>query len=98
MGNPENELNIPVMFRLIRELWIVTDHHKNPIQYLGRYFFELSKGGIAKEVIFAQWELLLKYHLVEPIAKDLNLYHFTPKGKGIQTEKDLQAIFDASEK
>jgi hypothetical protein len=97
MSNPPNELNTNVMFRLIRELWLETENAQGQISNIGRRLFEISKGGIPKETVMAQWDLLLEHQLVEPIAKDLNLYQFTPRGKSIQTEKDLQEMFGVTE-
>jgi hypothetical protein len=89
MSNPENELNPSIMFRLIKQLWLDTADFKRPITNLGTCFFEISKGGIAKESILAQWNFLLEHDFVEQTSEDPPEYQFTEKGKQIQSEKDL---------
>jgi hypothetical protein len=91
--DPKNKFNPDLMFRLVRELWIETENCRCPIRNLGDRLFEISKGGIPKELIVDQWDLLLEYALIEQVSEDPPEYRFTEKGKGIQTENDLvQAI------
>lgn len=89
MSNLEEAFNPSLAMQLIRNLWIETDRFKKPVTQIGYWFFEISKGGIPKETIISQWELLLKYKLVEPISEEPPSWQFTEKGKRIETEKDL---------
>jgi hypothetical protein len=71
MSNPGNELNPSIMFRLIKQLWLETADFKRPLTNPGACFFEISKGGIAKESILAQWNFLLEHDIVQD-HEDLN--------------------------
>ncbi|WP_300353514.1 hypothetical protein [Fluviicola sp.] len=76
------------MFRLVKQLWIETADFKKPIINLGACFFEISKGGISKEVILNHWSFLMEHSFVEQVSENPPQYQFTEKGKRIQTEKD----------
>lgn len=89
MSNPENELNPAIVFRLVKQLWLETTDFKKPITNLGACLFEISKGGISKEIILNHWNFLLEHDFVEQISEDPIQYQFTEKGKRIQTENDL---------
>lgn len=89
MSNPENELNPSIMFRLVKQLLLETADFKKPVVNLGTCFFEISKGGISKEIILNHWSFLLEHDFVKQISEDPPEYQFTGKGKQLKTEKDV---------
>ena len=89
MSNLEEAFNPSLAMQLIRNLWIETNKFQKPVTNIGHWLFEISKGGIPKETITSQWELLLKHGLLEPVSEEPPSWQFTGKGKRIETEKDL---------
>lgn len=89
MSNLEEAFNPSLAMQLIRNLRIETDQSQKPIVHIGFWFFEISKGGIPKEVIIFQWKMLLRHGILEQVEEDPPSWQFTEKGRRIETEKDL---------
>lgn len=93
------ELRPEIMHRLIKELWLHSNHCQDQIRHMGLIVSEVSKSTEQfRQIIYSHLQFLIDNGFLEFISNDPLLYQFTEKGKTIKTENDILEIMRYSVK